>query len=321
MNGITITTSSWHPGAEVHPAPDGATGAAATPTGGAGGAVDPWSTTAERDAAGGVSLDAWAPVGGPASWTPEAIVAMLKERLSDLDQQIDLRTAALQSKAALSDRLTEQLQAYEAIRGAIAAKSSKRDKDFSLEQLSVQWKGRTLTAKELLEEVGLRGEVSVKVDDSHIRWDEFTVGEVEGGPRAYFEKLSQKGRDLLIADLGSEGAALQWIGQHTIPELKDASHAPGKGAIYSKRTPSALEALDSDVIHRHASGTEWKINLGSLEAAIEKKNHELKQLNNDKELLMIQLQSLIQQRAQSVSLATSMLSTMNDSLREVARNV
>ena len=127
----------------------------------------------------------------PASFTPEAltpemILVMLHKRLSALDSQIQMETAAIQNAAKESEGLSETIQALGAIRDAMAAENPKSDEKVDLDNLTVSVDGQTFNATALVDELGLREELELDGDNK-------TSREVVKG---YIERLQMKQRSI-----------------------------------------------------------------------------------------------------------------------------
>jgi len=98
---------------------------------------------------------------GPETLTPEMILVMLQKRLSALDSQIHMETAAIQNAAKESEGLSEMIQAVGALRDAMAAKKPKSNEKVDLDNITVTIGDDTYTGTELIQELELQDEIAL----------------------------------------------------------------------------------------------------------------------------------------------------------------
>lgn len=225
--------------------------------------------------------------GGIAALTPGSIMLLLRRRMSDMDGQIDSIMGEIESNTAASEKIQEQVEAMTAIKAAMANQQPDGDVAVRLEDIEVTWNEEDMSAADLLNKLGINIELQ--------RHDSLpTTEELRGNVEAL-------DGDIEFLE-GLEGG--HQIRRQTLDSTRRKRNAVAHHADYSEG------AYQSDTI----TGT-------SLTASIERMQSEGRRMNSGNEVLMVRMQSAMQQRSQSVTMATQMLKSINDSSNSIAQNI
>ncbi|MFK8000145.1 MAG: hypothetical protein AB8H86_11155 [Polyangiales bacterium] len=224
--------------------------------------------------------------GGIAALTPGSIMLLLRRRMSDMDGQIDSIMGEIESNTAQSEKIQEQVEAMTAIKAAMANQQPEGDDPVALGNIDVTWKGEDMSAADLLNRMG--------IDIERER--------AEGNPSQAVLQERLEGVDEAIAAIEALEEGNVWRTQ--LPDLR----AERAGLV--RHHAHAGNAYQSDTV----TGT-------SLSASIDRMQSEGRRMNSGNEVLMVRMQSAMQQRSQSVTMATQMLKSINDSSNSIAQNI
>lgn len=171
------------------------------------------------------------------SLTPAALMMMLRIRLGDLDKQINGAMTEIEDNTRNSEVIQEKLAALNAVESALGDIG---DNDHRrLDEIEVNFQGRTYTADELIEEYDI---------------SEFRAG---------------------------SSSVLQ------------GGNVNGEIRITRQHVTAAKEALQSKA----------------------------RRINSKNEMLMVQLQSSMQQRTQIITMTTQALSALNEGMKSISQNI
>jgi hypothetical protein len=165
--------------------------------------------------------------------SPEMVLALVRQRMEDLDLQIHSRSAEILRSTEKARALSAEIQALEAIKAKAVSQGGK---------------------------------------DPSIRYD-------------------HRGSDNLVSIDG---------GSHTVAEVARRYGVSG-----------AVEGLVKD----------GKISASALSDLIESRRQELQRVNSGNEIRMMELQQLMQRRAEILSLGSNLLRTFHEATQQIVRNV
>jgi hypothetical protein len=140
------------------------------------------------------------------------------------------------------------------------------------------------------------GDVTVKLGAVRVEW--------EG---------AEMGADELINLLGISGS----VGALRSDENKSIENLEGRAAGGSERQ-FARQALE---LGQDATFSSDTVTGSSFQSSIDRLQSEGRSMNSGNEVLMVRMQSAMQQRSQSVTMATQMLKSINDSSNSIAQNI
>ncbi|MFT5357468.1 MAG: hypothetical protein ACI9KE_004705 [Polyangiales bacterium] len=140
------------------------------------------------------------------------------------------------------------------------------------------------------------GDVAVKLGAVRVEW--------EG---------AEMGADELINLLGISGS----VGALRSDENKSIENLEGRAAGGSERQ-FARQALE---LGQDATFSTDTVTGSSFQSSIDRLQSEGRSMNSGNEVLMVRMQSAMQQRSQSVTMATQMLKSINDSSNSIAQNI
>jgi hypothetical protein len=191
------------------------------------------ATTAVSSAAAASSAAGDTPLHTLEGLSPEMVLALVRQRMDDLDLQIHSRSAEILRSTETARALSAEIQALEAIKAKAVSQGGK---------------------------------------DPSIRYD-------------------HRGSDNLVSIDG---------GNHTVAEV-----ARRYGVS------DAVEGLVKD----------GKISASALSDLIESRRQELQRVNSGNEIRMMELQQLMQRRAEILSLGSNLLRTFHEATQQIVRNV
>ncbi len=154
------------------------------------------------------------------------------------------------------------------------------------------------------------GNEDLTLKDIHVTWNDQTW--------TADELLNHLGiHDLAATNQDPEGLRLAGERSQIERRIADGSATPEDLARHER-------VLEAQAIWRadgHAYNGEDKLKGKTLEPYIQQLQSQARRMNSGNEMLMVQMQSAMQQRSQAVSLATQMMKSINDSSAAVTQNI
>ena len=222
--------------------------------------------------------------------TPGALLLMLRRRLSDLDSQIDNAMTEIDSNTTRSEFLQKQVEAAQLIKASMASAQTDPNQKVELGDVKVEWEGRTVSADQLLNDLGM---------------GDFPAS----GDAPTEETLTQEIADLEAVSAGVAGGPGR-VGPMRLGEDYLQS------SLDSKRRQLEVVQRGGTVI-----GDSQEVTGTALDAYIQQLSSRARRTNSSNEMLMVQMQSAMQQRGQAVSMATQMLKALNEQMSSIVQNV
>lgn len=224
--------------------------------------------------------------GGIAALTPGSIMLLLRRRMSDMDGQIDSIMGEIEFNTAQSEKIQERVEAMTAIKAAMANQQPDGNVQVPLGDIRVVWNDETMSAADLLNTLG------IEITREH------------GGDGPTRASLSRG-----LEDVEGVLETLRAEPPHFARDAAIREYEVLRSSLI-RELETVPSAYDSDTI----SGS-------SLSDSIDQMQSEGRRMNSGNEVLMVRMQSAMQQRSQSVTMATQMLKSINDSSNSIAQNI
>lgn len=230
--------------------------------------------------------------GGIAALTPGSIMLLLRRRMSDMDGQIDSIMGEIESNTAASEKIQKQVEALTEIKAEMANMQTDGTQPVGLDSIVVEWEGVEMTATQLINQL----DITVSTGNS-------------------------------LPLEGSQAEFEHQAGHHETRASRLASGEYGSGLTATARTRLEREARGAvSAFSNLAQGQSavhgiHTLTGDSIDATIQATQTQGRRMNSGNEVLMVRMQSAMQQRSQSVTMATQMLKSINDSSNSIAQNI
>ncbi len=231
--------------------------------------------------------------------TPGSIMTLLRRRMQDMDGQVDSIMSEIDVNTARSENLQRQVEGLNAVRAAMANAQSDANRHVELGDIDVTFEGHQTTADALLRDLGIALPTN-NVNSSR------SVEQLEGLKGA-IERDIQEEQDAMgmgDLDLNDPDAIALIYGNPKLRELRKRLHDvnvrinAGGGPVGTDRITGA-----------------------SMDNFLESVKSQARRANSGNEVLMVRLQSVMQQRSQTVTMATQMMKSITDSEKSIAQNI
>lgn len=220
--------------------------------------------------------------------SPAAIILMLRQRLDNLDSQIDSRLAAIDQATRDSEWTTQQMEAMQAIRESMSNMDSDPEKALSLGEIEVTWQGRTMTAADLM--------------------NEMRIGDFETGGR----------EESTLSELLESRREANKTKKHMRKRFRWVQS--GRARRKENRLEGDIKdyqlALNDGDFKGHQTVTG-----ASIDTFIQRLQSRARRENSGTERLMIDMQSCMSTRGQAITLATQMLEAISEGEKRIAGNI
>ena len=229
---------------------------------------------------------------GMAALTPGSIMLLLRRRMGDMDGQIGHLMNEIETNTTRSEGIQKQVEALSLIKAAMVTQQPDATQPVALENITVQWEGEEVSAAYLINTL----QIPVKTSDQM---------PIEASKS---DLLGMVDHQLARA----EGFESGTIGMDLSPSAREALQRE------AMTVASAARNLANESAAVHGIDT---VTGSSIDATIQAAQTAARSANSGNEVLMVQMQSAMQQRSQSVTMATQMLKSINDSSNSIAQNI
>ena len=237
--------------------------------------------------------------------SPDAMMLLLRRRLSDMDGQIDGMLSEIESNTQRAEAIQRQTEGMLALKSALSGLETNQDVAHRLDAITVTFNGETMTAEKLLNDLGITelqatGYEGVSLEERRVYEEakaslESAHAQVPPPSENFFQfQTIYEGGDALRGD----------------PELRALyeEHVDAANTVRSLRVRADYQGNDT------VSGTQ-------LDSFIQQLQSAGRRTNSGNDILMVQMQSAMQQRSQAVTMCTQMTKGMGDTMKEIARNM
>lgn len=241
--------------------------------------------------------------------TSGAIMMLLRGRMADMDGQVDGLMQELENNTRRSEYIQKQSDVVAAVKQAATNSNPEPNAEFNLSDLQVTWEGETMSAAELLNRYGVDS-----LDANGFQPVRDPSARIAERARAIERLNSSEFDDRALALTG---------GLRNMDELL-------RGGTGRDSMPPDLQALVDDydaAVTARSQNTRPQeygnhmVNASAFETCLNNLKSQSRLMNSGNEVLMVQLQSTMQQRSQVLTLATQMMKSVNDGMNQIARNV
>jgi hypothetical protein len=234
--------------------------------------------------------------------TPGAILAMLRIRLADMDQQIQQLTNALQTNSETAEDLGRQIherrELMEAVRGHLDSSGNVNWSDFPEAQRA--------QLQERFAAIGLTGEAR--------------HASLGGLSERVSEIRERQTSGIASPEESAELAELESL-YNTMARMRGGPIRMDGTVDWSRVPEDQRVALQERFARAGMDGVAHPVNRDALQDQIDRLGEDLKRVNSGNEMLMVQLQSTMQQRTSVVQMSTNMLKSIDEGMDAIVGNL
>ncbi len=225
---------------------------------------------------------------GGMALSPDVVIALLRKRLGDMDDQIGTQTAALQDATRMSQRAARKTQVAQAIQAELQRRDDGGSDSVDLSEVVFEFEGQEVNAADLAIEHGIIGTS-----------DAPGLSRLESQYEAKVAELTARQEEL-------------W---------RDGSPETHAELILVSASLEGFEGKLRGVRSQLGESVEFSSTAQSFGTIVQSIQTEARAINSGNEMRMVQLQSLMQQRSQVISMSTQMLNKIHESEQAITRNI
>lgn len=246
--------------------------------------------------------------------SPDMVLALLRRRIDDVDGQIRSLMGAIEQRTSEAKAIQEKIGHMQELAAAVASADPEGTKNLDLADITMP---DGSTALEFAEKHGLIDDLGATNGMSDFAQDVTRSFVEQHGPitEDNFDDYIAFARDsvgVATAAVSAIGGNVATVSARRRDEQAAIDKLEADGFDFSNGPLGA-----EDAIAQKHGGT---VNGKQLESKIGALQSEMRAINSGNELDMIKLQSAMQQRSQSITLATNMIKSIHDTEKAIVGN-